>query len=263
MLAEEETAAYGRTIVLQVERLLAVRQRWTLAGLSADKAQIKHRVAMICGFEKRAYRRSSLTMALLACLACVGLTDALAAADWDVYARGDFRTTNQDRHGNIQRCCIRNIETGKYLAVDGERVVCDADEPGKAGLWEFRFEEATNTPKDVMYFYSVRAGRYLTSDKKGNSRPTRASPMKRPAGPPGPRPDGVFVISHNFKDGYLRLDKQGQVHAENFGRDSRGYWEIHSVWRVKTSDDPASNPQWQRESTFPGRIDMASRWSRR
>jgi hypothetical protein len=170
---------------------------------------------------------------------------------WDDYARRDFPTTCRDKHANIQRACIRNIETGKYLVVHGETVACDADEPGEAGLWEFRFDEVSNTIKSIMYFYSVPARRYLTSDKQGKLAVNASEPNEAARWGTVPRPEGVWLISHHFKDGYLRLDEQGQVSAENFGRDARGYWDIHSVWRIKTSKDPKSNPQWQREH-IPG-----------
>jgi beta-lactamase regulating signal transducer with metallopeptidase domain len=253
-----ETSAYGQTVIHQIERLLASPQQSVLLGLCGDRTQIKRRIAMISVFEKETDRRSLLAALLVACLACVGLTNGLAgsivappASAWDAYARRHFRTTHQDQHANIQRCCLRNMESGKYLVVDGETVACDADEPGEAGLWELRFDEASNTPQGIMYFYSVAARRYLTSDDRGRLAINAQEPDETTRWAAVPRPEGVWVISHHFKDGYLRPDEQGQVDAVNFGRDERSYWDVHSVWRVKTSDDPKSNPQWQREH-IPG-----------
>ncbi len=74
-LGAEETAAYGRTIVHQIERLVLSRPRWAMAGLCGDKARIRERIAMISLFEAHppvAWR----VLVLMACLACVGLTEA-------------------------------------------------------------------------------------------------------------------------------------------------------------------------------------------
>lgn len=252
VLPPQETAAYGRTIVRQIEQLQMSRPRWMLAALSGDRARVRERIAMICQFRKETWRWSPPAFALVGLFACAGLTDAVAdSLAWGDYARQSLRTAHQDKHANILRCCIRNIETGKYLVVDGDRVTCDADEPGKAGLWGFRFDEVSNNPTDIMYFYSVATRRYLTSDEQGNLAVDAREPTEAARWGTWPRPGGVWVISHRFQDGYLRLDEQGQVRAENLGRDSRSYWDIHSVWRVKTSDDPRSNPQWQREK-IPG-----------
>jgi beta-lactamase regulating signal transducer with metallopeptidase domain len=252
LLRPSEACAYGRTIVHQIEQLLTARPRWLLAGMGGDRAQIQRRIAMIATAPQETYRHSPLALVLVAVLACTGLTDGFASgATWDDYARRDRPTTHQDRHANIQRTCIRNLDTGKYLVVRGDRVACDADEPGLAGLWEFRFDEVSNTARSDVYFYSVAARRYLTSDPQGNLAVNAREPNEAARWGTWPRPEGVWVISHYFKDGYLRLDEQGYVSAESFGRDARGYWDIHSVWRIKTSDDPKSNPQWQREH-IPG-----------
>jgi beta-lactamase regulating signal transducer with metallopeptidase domain len=249
-----ETSAYGHTVIHQIERLLASPQRSVLCGLCGDRTQIKQRIAMISAFEKETHRRSPLAIVLVACLAWVGLTDGLArplveppASAWDAYARRHFPTTYRDRHANIQRCCLRNTATGKYLVVKGETVTCDADEPGAAGLWEYRFDEATNTSGDVMYFYSVAARAYLTSDEQGRLAVGAREPDETTQWNVVPMPQGVWVISRHFKDGYLRVDEREQVAAVSFGRDTQSYWDIHCVWRVKTSDAPKSNPQWQRE----------------
>ena len=254
-LHPDEAIAYGHTILQQAERLLAFQPRWTPAALCGDKTKLRERIVMISRFRAGQYRWSPMAAILVGGLACVGLTERLAGGEsgveppataWEAYARGDFFTTHQDSHTNIQRCCIRNLETGQYLVLDGEKVTC-ADEPGEAGLWEFRFDEVSNTAESFVYLYSVSMRRYLTSDDHGNLAVNASEPIEAARWGFWPRPEGVWVISHHFKDGYLRADELGPVSAVNFGRDARGYWDIHAVWRIKTSDDPESNPQWQRE----------------
>jgi len=253
-----EASAYGRTVLHQVERAIASPQYSVLPGLCGDRNQIKRRIATICAFRKETRRWSPLAVLLVTCLVCVGLTNGRVgplpeppACAWDAYARRPFRTAYQNRHANILRCCLRNVATGKYLTAEGQTVLCGADEPGEAGLWEFRFDESTNTANDVMYFYSVAAHGYLTSDAQGHLGISQGEPDGTTQWGVVPLPAGVWVVSHHYGNGYLRLDERGQVAAENFGRDERGYWDVHSVWRVKTSDDPKSNPQWQREH-IPG-----------
>ncbi|MEN6336466.1 MAG: M56 family metallopeptidase [Phycisphaerales bacterium] len=253
-----EVPAYGRTVIHQIERLLASPQRSILPGLCGDRTQVKRRIAMISAFEQNASGRSLLGMVVIAGVVAAGLTNGIAgplveppASAWDAYARQDFPTTHQDRHANILRCCLRNMATGKYLVVKGGTVACDADEPGEAGLWECRFDEVTNTAGDVMYFYSVAARAYLASDEQGRLTVTAREPCETTRWGVVPIPQGVWLVSHNCKDGYLRANEQGQPAAVNFGRDPRGCWDVHSVWRVKTSDDPRANPQWQREH-IPG-----------
>ncbi len=251
LLPPEEAPAYGRTIVRQIEQLLTSRPRWPLAGLGGDRAQIKRRVAMIAASSPgQTYHRSLLAMVLVAVLAWAGLTDGFVhRTTWDDYARRDWPTTYQDRHANIQRVCIRNRDTAKYLVVHGDKVACDADEPGDAGLWEFRFDEVSNEAKSDVYFYSVATRKYLTSDQQGNLAVSTPEPNEAARWGTFPRPQGVWVISRYFQGGYLRLNERGLVRAE--GRDAGSYWDIHSVWRIKTSDDPKSDPQWQREH-IPG-----------
>ena len=263
VLAPDEACAYGRTIVRQIERLLAVRPRPLLAALSGDRARIRRRIAMISRFPRGAYRWSPLAIVLIGCLTCVALTNSRAVSpplreavepvvvDWDEYAREDFPTTHQDRHANIQRACIRNLHTGKYLVVTGDTVTCDANEPGEAGLWEYRFDEIANRPDSTVYFYSVPAQKYLTSDEHGNLALDATGPVKAASWAAYPWPAGVRIISHGFKNGHLRVDERGHVKAAYFHRDSRAHWDIHTVWRVKTGDDRGSNPQWQREK-IPG-----------
>lgn len=247
VLPPEETSAYGRTVVHQIEQLLTSRPHRMLAALSGDRARIKQRIAMISQFRQETRRRSPLAIMIVGLLAIAGLSNGLAAGGtWDDYARQNFPTTHQDRHANIQRACIRNLDTGKYLVVDGDRVTCDANEPGEAGLWEFRFDEVL-TRRRISCTSIPLPRKYLTSDKQGNLAVDALEPNEAARWGTYPHPQGVWLISHNLKDGYLRLDEQGRVRAESMGRDIRSYWDVHTVWRIKTSDNPKSNPQWQRE----------------
>jgi beta-lactamase regulating signal transducer with metallopeptidase domain len=254
VLPAEDAPAYGRTIVHQVEQLLTSRPRWVLVGLGGDRGQIKRRIALIAApATRRTYRRSLPALVLAGVLAWAGLTDGFVSrTTWDDYARRDWPTTYQDRHANIQRCCIRNIETNKYLVVHGDKVTCDADEPGNAGLWEFRFDEISLEGRSDMYFYSVAARRYLATDGQGNLAVTAPEPNEAARwGVQAHPPYGSRMISHYRQGAYLRLNEQGNLQAEFIRAGLRGTWDIHTVWRVKTSDDPGSNPQWQREH-IPG-----------
>ncbi len=263
VMEQDETWAYGRTVVRQLERLQASRRPPILAALTGDRSRIKQRIALIAGFDKTRYRRSPLTSAFVLCLTCIGLVVPFAASralggavesavvTWDIRARRSLPTTHQDRHANIQRVCIRNMLTGKFLAVEGERVTCDADEPGEMGLWEYRFDEVSNTAESDVYVYSVAARKYLTSDDRGNLAVDADEPTEAAAWGTAARPQGVWLISHCCKEGYLRPNEAGPVRAEFWGRDAASYWDVHAVWRVKTSDDPAANPEWQREK-IPG-----------
>jgi hypothetical protein len=259
VLRPEEASAYGHTIVRQMERLLTSRWRLVLPGFCDDKARVKERIAMIAAFRRENYRWSPAALLLVGCLACVGLTDRLAgrevveppATAWEAYARGDFPTAHQDKHGTINRCYIRNMTTGKFLTADGEKVLCDANEPGEAGLWEFRFDAVTNTRADIMYYYSVSAGKYLMSDGQGNLTVSASEPVEaaRWGNVPGVR--GVSVYSHHHDGACLNVNEHGRVRTGYVPTDPKSFWEIHSVWRVKTSDDPRANPEWQR-AHIPG-----------
>jgi hypothetical protein len=253
--------AYGHTIVRQVERLAGARWRPTGIGLCGGPGPIRERIAMIAGFDSRPRRPICLAILLVVGLAGVGLTDGLARrgvlggavesilVPWEIRARKDLPTTHQDRHGNIQRACIRNLRTGKYLTVDGETVACEADEPGHAGLWELRFDEVSNAAQCDVYVYSVAAQRYLTSDAQGNLAVDAVEPVEAARWGTWPRPEGVWLISHYRKDGYLCWYEGAGLKA--WGRDAGSYWDVHSVWRVKTSNDPRANPEWQR-AKIPG-----------
>jgi hypothetical protein len=263
VLGPGETCAYGHTVVRQLERLRATRRAPILAAITGDKARIRQRIAWIAGYDKARYRRSLLMTVLIVFLACLSLTVRLvgsqtlerglesAVVTWDISARRDLPTTHQDKHANIQRACIRNVLTGKFLTVDGERVVCDAGEPGRTGLWEVRFDEASNTAESDVYIYSVIARKYLTTDKEGNLAVGALEPEAAASWGTYPRPQGVWLISHHVEAGYLRRSDDGGVRAEFWGRDAASYWDVRLVWRIKTSDDPKANPQWQREH-IPG-----------
>jgi len=247
VLAPEETTAYGRTIVHQIEQLVLSRPRWAMAGLCGDKAHIRQRIAMISMFQKHTRRWPGAAIVLMACLACVGLTEGLTPEPPG--SQGPDRvlpTTHQDGHTSIIRVYIRHERTGKYLVADGATVRCDAGEPGEAGLWEARFDEDLGNPNHRVFLYSVAANRYLTCDERGSLALDRADPDEGGRWIVWSRPQGVWLISDTYEDGYVRLDEQGQVRAVDFGRDARSYWDVQQVWRVKTSDDPVSSPEWRR-----------------
>lgn len=258
VLGPDERSAYGHTVVRQLERLQAGRRSPILAALTGNKSRVKRRIALIAGFDPVRNRRPRLEIALALSLACIGLialfvtgrtlggTVESAVVTWEVRARRDLPTTCQDRHANIVRTCIRNMVTGKFLTVEGDRVICEADEPGDAGLWEVRFDEASNVAESDVYLYSAAVRKYVTADEEGNLAVDADEPTEAAAWGTVPRPQGVWLISHHHEDGYLRLS-DGRVEAESWGRDAFSYWDVHLVWRVKTSDDPRSNPQWYRE----------------
>jgi len=246
VLAPGEAVAYGRTLIHQIEQLHTSRPRWMLAALSGDKARIRERIAMISRFRRGSYRWSLLTLMLAGFLACVGLTEGFtAAATWDDYARRDFPTTHQDRHANIIRASIRHTQTDRFLVVQGDRVSCDAHEPGAAGLWEVRFDEDFGNSRDqIVYFYSVATRRYLTWNRDGNDVAADGlEPSERARwavwhmGGGGDR-----IVPYPFAHFYLRVLKQRQVKAP-YGTDPGMFWDISRVGRVKMSHPPKSDPQ--------------------
>jgi beta-lactamase regulating signal transducer with metallopeptidase domain len=247
VLAPEETGAYGRTLLRQVEQLLASRSHWTLAGLAADPGRIKQRIIVISRFRKETYRWSPLALVLVGVVACAALTDRPTGrkAEVDGPAR-DVPTTHQDRHGNIVRIHLRHRDSGKYLLADGDRVVCGFDEPGDAGLWEARFDDDLGNPDDTVYFYSVAARKYLTSDQEGNLAVDGLEPDETARWIVRARTDGARITPCQFPHSYLRLCRQGGAKAVHGTAPWIG-WDIDQLWRVKTSDNPKSNPQWRRE----------------
>jgi hypothetical protein len=246
-LPPEETIAYGHTVVHQIEQSLLSRREWTLAALSGDKARIKQRIAMIAQFRKETFRWSPLAFVLIGLLACTGLTDALPVRPVSVYEPAmDVPTTHQDNHENIVRIHIRNIGDAKYLVADGDRVSCDVNQPGRAGLWEARFDEDLGSPGQIVYFYSVAAGKYLTSDRDGNVAADALDPDEAARWVVWNDAGFAWIMPYRFANTYLRRDEQGRARTV-LGKGASRKWQIEQVWRVKTSDNPKSNPQWRRD----------------
>jgi beta-lactamase regulating signal transducer with metallopeptidase domain len=247
VLAPGEAVAYGRTIIHQIERWLTARPRWRLAALSGDKATIRERITMIARFERRRYRRSGRVLVLAGCLAGVGLTEGFTTAPtWDTYARRKFHTTHEDQHANITRVSIRHTQTDRFLVARGDRVACDAREPGAAGLWEVRFEDGVGDDRErIVYFYSVTARRYLTWNPAGNDVAVNGRTPDEHArwalwhmGGGGDR-----IVPYPFAHCYLRVLKEGLVKAP-YGTDPGMFWDLSQVWRVKTSGPAESKPKW-------------------
>lgn len=254
VLPPEETAAYGRTIIHQIERLMVSQPRGMLARVSGDKARVMQRIEMISRFRRGSYRWSLPAMLLVAGLVGVGLTEGFATgATWDQYAQRDFPTTHQDKHANIIRCCIRHTQTDKFLVARDDGVFCDANEPGVAGLWEARFDEDFgNDRAQVVYFYSVATRKYLTWDKQGNVAVDGLEPNEaaRWAGW-NMGGAGARIVPYPFAHYYLRVLEGGHVKAP-YGSDPGMFWDISQVWRVRTSSNPKSLPEWRR-AHVPGR----------
>lgn len=251
-LGPDEVRAYGHTVVRQIERLVAAGRCPLPTGLCGDPARVKQRIALISRAGSRTPRGSHLTIVLVVCLAGLGLTNGLTANG--PRPQGSAAAVSPaplDQHANVIRIHIRNQITGQYLAADGDRVTCAASEPGEAGVWEARFDDDLGNPDHRVFFYSVAAEKYLTSDDQGRLALDRSDPDEAGRWIVWARPQGAWVVSDIFEDGYLRLDEQGRVRAEVFGRDERSYWSIDQIWRIKVSDDPISSPQWRREKV-PG-----------
>jgi len=259
MLTPDETAAYGRTIVHQIEQLLTSRPRRMLAALSGDRARIKQRIAMISQFTKGMYRRSPLAIVLIGLLACTGLTNGLPVYKFPVYEPArDVPTTHQDKHANIVRIHVRHRDTAKYLMVRGETVTCDANEPGDTGLWEARFDDDFGQADQIVYFYSVATCKYLTSDNQGNVAANGLEPNEAARWSVRNRGESAWIVSCRFEHTYLRRGEQGEVMTA-YGTGASRQWEIDQVWRIKVSDRPVSNPQWRRQF-IPG-PDWGPPWS--
>jgi beta-lactamase regulating signal transducer with metallopeptidase domain len=254
-----ETTAYGRTIVHQIEQWHTSRPQRMLAALSGDKARIKQRIALISRFRKETYRASPLAIGLAGLLACTGLTNGRPVRQLPVYGPArNVPTTHQDKHANIERISIRHRDTGKYLAVLGQTVACDANSPGDAGLWEARFDEALGSRDRLMYFYSVATCKYLTWDREGNVAANGPEPNESARWSVWSRGDGFLITPYPFAHLYLRAIEQGQVKAP-YGTGPGNVWDINALWRVKTSDDPKSEPEFRRRF-IPG-PDWGPPWS--
>lgn len=240
VLAPDEACAYGRTIVRQIELLLASRPRPMLAALCGDRARIKQRIAMISLFPRDGYRWSPLMVALIGCLACVVLTDGRAAVRSSAASVREMgkaiesyeSPTMLREYPNIMRIHIRHRETDKYLIANGDRVTCDAGQPGEAGLWEARFDGEFG-PQGEMLLYSVATGKYLTTDAQGNLAIDQLTPDDAARWIRRSGPLGVQVISKEFEWRYVRLDEDGQVRAPQWGRDLRSQWDIMQLGRIR------------------------------
>jgi beta-lactamase regulating signal transducer with metallopeptidase domain len=229
VLDPNETCAYGRTIVRQLEQLLTLRPRPLLAALSGDRARIRQRIAMIIRFRREAYRWSPLMIALIGCLACVALTNGRAVVP---PSETPEALALENQHTNIVRVHIRHKETGQYLVANGDTVTCDAAEPGDRGLWEARFDGSLGHTGTVL-FYSVATGRYLTTDAQGSLAVAQSVPEEPACWIVRAGPLGVQVISKEFKWRYIRLDEDGQVRAPEWGRDLRSQWDVIQLGRIR------------------------------
>jgi bla regulator protein BlaR1 len=261
-LHPDQTSAYGHTLLRQVEQLMAARWRPMLAGLSEDRARIRQRIAMISRFRRETYRLSPAMPALVGLLACTGLTDGLPAPQPVLYAPAKVvPTTHQDRHANIVRLYIRHRDTGKCLTAEGDRVVCDANAPGDAGLWEARYEEDFGNSRDqIVFFYSVARCRYLIWDPQGNVSVKGREPNDAARWAVWNNGVGGRIVPYPFANLYLRPVGQGQVKAP-YGTCPEIVWDIDQVWRVKISDEPKCNPQWKRKH-IPGPDWYDKQWRR-
>ena len=259
-LPAEETDAYGHTVIHQIEQSLASRPRWMLAALSGDRARIKQRIAAVSQFRKETFRCSPLAFVLIGLLACTGLTNALPVVTLPVYGPAkDVPTTHQDKHANIERIVLRHKNTAKYLVVHGETVTCDVSTPGDEGLWEARFDEDFGMRDQIVYFYSVAACKYLTSDQEGNIAVNGAEPNEAARCSVWNAGDGrCWIMPRQCKGSYLCVMGQGQVKAV-YNKTAPSYWEIDQLWRVKTSDYPEGVAKWHREQV-PG-PDWGPPWS--
>jgi hypothetical protein len=113
-------------------------------------------------------------------------------------------------------------------------------------LWEARFDDDFGNPNDIVYFYSVTARRYLTSDKEGNLAVNGVEPDETARWVVVAGPDGNRITPCQFPHSYLRPCGQGEAQAIYGTAPSIG-WDIDQLWRVKTSDNPKSNATWRRE----------------
>ena len=196
---------------------------------------------MVLRFRKETYRWSPLAIVLLGLLSCVGLTDGLigdgkpsaALGSRAVSGPGDvLASADAGEYANIVRVYIRNKETGMYLVADGDRVTCDAAGPGEAGLWEARFSGNLGHGGDV-FLHSVAGGAYLTSDEHGDTSLHQRTADESARWIVLARPQGVWIVSQEFKWRYLRPDEGGQVRTPKFGRDIRSYWDVIQIETIK------------------------------
>lgn len=132
-------------------------------------------------------------------------------------------TTHQDKHANIERIILRHRDTGKHLVVRGESVTCDANSPGDAGLWEARFDEDFGRRDQIVYFYSVAACKYLTSDEEGNLAVNGLEPSEAARCSVWNAGDGrLWIMPRQCRGSYLCQMERGQVKAV-FNKTSPSY----------------------------------------
>jgi hypothetical protein len=225
-------------------------ERYAPAGRASGpggRVRIKQGILAVSRFQEDAYRRSPPALVLAGVLACAALTDRLTAGRSMVYGPArDLPTTYQDRPGNIVRVHIRHRDLGKYLRADGEKVCCGLDRPGDAGLWEARFDGDLGSSHDMVYFYSVAARKCLTSDRQGNLAVSGIEPDETSRWIVVAGPDGARVTPYLFAHAYLRPCGQNEAKAI-YGTAPGIAGDIDQLWRIKTSDNPKSNPGWRRE----------------
>lgn len=70
---QDESRAYGRTMVGLLERFSCSQRLPAMAGILEDRSQLKRRIAMIAKFKDNSYRWSLPAAALIILLACVAL----------------------------------------------------------------------------------------------------------------------------------------------------------------------------------------------
>ncbi len=145
-----------------------------------------------------------------------------------------------------QKQSLKFVWATRRLLAEGQRVICGFDEPGDAGLWEARFDDDFGAPEGIVYFYSVAARKYLTSDQEGNLAVNGEEPNETARWVVAARTEGVRVTPCQFPYSYLRLWRQNGAKAI-YGTAPWIGWDIDQLWRVKTSDNPKSNSAWRRE----------------
>jgi bla regulator protein BlaR1 len=244
-LNDNEIPAYGHTVLNLIEQVLRSRSRFALTGFLGNRARLTQRISMISRFTKERYRHTPLAILLVGMIGYIGLTNG-RTLDRQTQARPEVvqpAVSNALPNGpvtargysNIQRIHIRHLKTGQYLLASGNSVVCDS-EPGEAGLWEARFDGSLGFGGDVL-IYSVSEDKYLKSDEQGNLMLSKTDQDPWAYWIVHTSPQGVQLISQEFKDGYLSLDDQGQVKAVVFGRDHIGQWDIVQLGRDKETKD--------------------------
>jgi beta-lactamase regulating signal transducer with metallopeptidase domain len=238
LLHPEETAAYGDTIIRQIELFCTSRSHSVLAQFVEDRDLARQRITMISRFRKEVNPWSLSGKTLVCVLVCIALTDGFVAdpgggtpdrhQETPVKAGmpNDSAESPELTHGFSQtkRIYIRHHQQDKYLIADS-LTVSSAAEPGDAGLWEARYD-GEFTPDGEMLIYSVSKGKYLSTDDQGNLTADQLVPCPQACWFRQAGPLGVQVISQAFKHGYLRLEEQGQASVVQMGRDLPSQWDI-------------------------------------